>query len=328
MTTPSTARPDGPAISVCLPATRSSTVGATVASILGQTWRHWELVVIGQGPQELLEPAVRAAARGDDRVRFVHCGARGLSVARNAGLAEARYGIIASLDDDCEARSDWLEVLASAFTHDPALGLIGGALLAPPKTARGPSSCLSIIPDEVLHEPAASPVAPRGFNWVGANFAIRRDATARIGRFDELLGAGGLFLSAEDNDYWYRLEAAGVRMLSTPRCVVSHTHGRRYGLKALVRYWQGQGVGRGAVLAKLTMRGDPRGATEVRNAVREYPSRWFARTEPGEGPRTGARRPQLLVSDAVRTPFLVKTYQHCLRHYELDPEGLLRRRSQ
>ena len=51
----------------------------------------------------------------------------------------------------------------------------------------------------------------------------------RLGTFDECLGAGADFPAAEDTDYKLRLEAAGIRMLTTPRAAVVHTYGVRKG---------------------------------------------------------------------------------------------------
>ena len=41
---------------------------------------------------------------------------------------------MAFTDDDCEADPDWLEVIAGYFEREPDLGLLGGAVIAPPST--------------------------------------------------------------------------------------------------------------------------------------------------------------------------------------------------
>jgi GT2 family glycosyltransferase len=57
----------------------------------------------------------------------------------------------------------------------------------------------------------------------GANMAFRRDAFARIGFFDERLGAGASGCS-EDSEIWYRLLAEGHRCRYEPAAVVYHAH--------------------------------------------------------------------------------------------------------
>lgn len=300
-----------------------------IASILRQTLTDWELVVVGQGDADALQQAVDRSSGGDSRVRYLHSHRRGTSAARNIALSQSAGGILAITDDDCEARSDWLSVLAERFDADEALGVVGGALIAPPSAKRlVPSSCLSVDPAEVDYDPTATPPpAPAGFGLVGGNMAITRAAADRVGRFDELLGGGAKFPSGEDLDYVHRCELAGLKMACTPRSVVFHTHGRRYGWQKMLSYWHGQGTGHGALSAKLTLRGDPRGAEEVRIGLADHLTQSFSNGDSGHRSRDQVRQLRRLVSDSVRLPTARLAYEYCLRHYVVDDEGLLRRRS-
>jgi glycosyltransferase involved in cell wall biosynthesis len=312
-------------ISVCVATVRPTTLSATIAAICQQTCRDWELIVVGQGPAEGLRRAVEQATGGDARVRYLHSDRFGLSAARNIALRSASGEIFACTDDDCEPRPDWLAAVAACFDADPTLGLVSGSLIAPPPAGRWePSSCLSVTPAEVLHDPARTPPpAPPGFSCVGGNLALRRAAAERVGRFDELLGAGARFRSGEDIDYLHRLEDAGVKMLSTPRSVVFHTYGRRYGWGQMPRYWHGQGTGHGAIAAKLTLRGDPRGSEEVWSMIRDYPTHWIGKRKPHRPITARDFEFGRLLSDPVRIASAVTTYRHCLRDYLVDEEGLL-----
>jgi glycosyltransferase involved in cell wall biosynthesis len=53
---------------------------------------------------------------------------RGLSGARNSGIAVAQGSIVAFLDDDAAAKPDWLERLATHYQDNGVLG-VGGAIL-------------------------------------------------------------------------------------------------------------------------------------------------------------------------------------------------------
>jgi glycosyltransferase involved in cell wall biosynthesis len=144
-------------VSVCVATVRPTTLGATIAAILRQTWTDWELIVVGQGDADPLSRAVEEASGGDARVRYLHADRYGLSAARNVALRSASGDIFACTDDDCEARPDWLAVVTACFDADPGLGLVGGSLLAPRPAKRWvPSSCLSVTPAEVIHEPGSS----------------------------------------------------------------------------------------------------------------------------------------------------------------------------
>ncbi|MDQ4082119.1 MAG: hypothetical protein M3123_04425, partial [Actinomycetota bacterium] len=156
------------------------------------------------------------------------------------------------------------------------------------------------------------PPAPAGFDWCSANLAIRRDVPELAGPFDEFLGPGTSFPYAEDIDYKLRLEAAGVKMLSTPRPVVCHTFGRRSGVRNVVKYWRQNEAGMGAVAAKLTLGGDPRGRDWVRDKIRTYTVALLRRPAP-----------QRVIGSPVRLPTFLAAYRRCLRDFELDSRGLL-----
>ena len=295
-------------ISVCIPTVRPTTLGVAIASVRAQTLADWELVVVGQGGEGALRAATLAAAGGDSRVRYLHVDHHGLSAARNAGIAASSTGVVAMLDDDCQAHPDWLAVLAGYFAAEPDLGLVGGSLLAPPPARRGPSTCLGVLPGEIRYDPvAAPPPAPPRFDYFGANFALRRTTAACVGPFDELLGAGAPFPAAEDLDYTLRLEDAGVVMRSTPRAAVTHLHGHRYGLGAVMRYWRRNAAGVGALMAKRALLGDRLARERTRYYLHEYTVGW--RRPP---------RPDRLLSGAVRLQAFLNAYRRCKRDFRVD----------
>jgi glycosyltransferase involved in cell wall biosynthesis len=303
------ARTEGLPISVCVPTTRCDTVGATIAGVRGQTWRDWELIILGQGERQALEAAVTRAADGDRRIRYVHLQGRGLSLARNAGLQHASGQVLAFTDDDCEPRLDWLTCIALAFLDDPELGLVGGAVLAPANKG-ALSTCPIVSPLEVVYDPRSNGrLAPRGWDWIGANFAVRQKVASRLGRFDECLGAGADFPAGEDTDYKLRLEAAGVRMLSTPKSAVVHTFGVRKGL-AVLRSQRNYATGNGGMAAKLTLLGDPRGR------------QWLDETR--KGSIRDFRAPYRGLRGLRRWHYFSTAYRRCLRDYRVE-DGLLRK---
>ncbi len=51
----------------------------------------------------------------------------GISAARNRGVRESQYQIIAFADDDCVPEPDWLEKLTEPFYRDPHIGAVGGS---------------------------------------------------------------------------------------------------------------------------------------------------------------------------------------------------------
>ncbi len=296
--------------SVCITTVRAGVLGHAIRSIAGQTLTDWELIVVGQGPDEAaLRAATEEAAPGDPRVRYLHLEAKGRSRALNAGMRASGGEIIANTDDDCEADPHWLEELDARLRAEPGTGAVGGALVAPSGPWHAWSFCPAVTPPEVLYDPVVSGrQAPAGWDWIGANIAIRREVQERVGAFDECLGAGTPFPAAEDLDYKLRMEALGIRVRTTPAAIVHHSCGRRTGLRARMAHARAYCLGNGGFAGKLTLQGDPRGGEhlrrerqrlrEVRRHPLRYPFRWRnLRTFEG-------------------------AYRRCLEEYTLDSSGI------
>jgi glycosyltransferase involved in cell wall biosynthesis len=303
-------------ISVLVPSIRPDALPFAIRSVLHQRWADWELLIVAQGAYPALEATVRQAGGGDGRVRCIRLHQMGVSSARNAGLAHASGDIVAMMDDDCEAREDWLAVLAQCFVDHPEVGMVSGAL-TPPKPKRGRLyMCPTVDPPETLYDPGLTPnKPPEGWKFVTANCAVRRDIALCAGPFDTYLGTGGYFCAGEDPDWGMRLERMHVKMYATPRAVVYHTYGIRYGLRAVIRMSQAYARGNGALAGKLTLMGDPRG--------RE----WLCMT------RRECIQDTLLELRLHRLPFALNrlrvfeaAYQECVTNFRVDSEDLLQLR--
>ena len=301
-------------ISVCISATRPDTIGTAVRSIAAQTLRDFELIVVaqGRGSAQIAQAVRDALGRHDGRV--VHDHGRGVSRARNIGVATASGEVVAMLDDDCEAAPDWLEVLASRFRANPRVGDIWGAVVCPPRARGGFGNCPKCDPQEVVYDPARlGHHPPDGFAFLGANLAFTRRAAETIGPFDEILGPGGRFPVSEDSDFEWRAVEHGIVQLSTPAAVVHHTHGWRYGVRALWAFQHNYARGHGAYAAKLTLLGDPWGPHVLKEHRRLITRQWFER-----------RNPALLPIAIRRHLVYAAAYRECLADFSVDRRHLLR----
>lgn len=107
-----------PYISVILPAYNSEKLlSFSVRSVLEQSFRDFELIIIDDGSTDGTALLCDAFAAEDDRVRVVHRENGGVSEARNTGLKMALGKKIAFIDADDRYLSDMLERL-SHLTED------------------------------------------------------------------------------------------------------------------------------------------------------------------------------------------------------------------
>ena len=95
-------------------------------SVRRQSRQPAELAVVVDHNPALLR-RVRGAA--PDVLTITNEEARGLSGARNCGISATRGAVVAFLDDDAFAESDWLERLVAPYADPDVVG-VGGAILA------------------------------------------------------------------------------------------------------------------------------------------------------------------------------------------------------
>lgn len=107
----------GPLVSIIIPTfNRAWAVGRAIDSVLGQDYRPFELIVADDGSRDQT-PAILSSY--GDRLTVVHQENRGVSAARNAGVARAQGDLIAFLDSDDYWKPQKLTVQVDFFTSHP-----------------------------------------------------------------------------------------------------------------------------------------------------------------------------------------------------------------
>lgn len=303
-------------VSVILPTIRTGSVSQAIDAVLAQTDPNWELVVVPQGDDAELIALLDSYAQRDARVRYVHTARKNLSHARNVGIAEAQGEILAFTDDDCEVAADWVAVMRELFESNPDIGYVGGEVIAPPSTQPWRiSTCPAAHVIDATFVPSRDGNAPEGFYMIGANICVRRSVADAVGPFDVVLGAGAHFACCEDQDFGFRAAGLDVGFLTSKRLVVTHTTGRRYGVRDFVKHQRNYALGRGAWMAKLQMYGHPMG--EV----------WGRRPTIGAQVRRAATRPHKWVLEMFGGYHQKRAAAEYRRDYEVGPDLLSHRRT-
>jgi glucosyl-dolichyl phosphate glucuronosyltransferase len=209
-------------ISIIIPTcNRRDMLAAAVESVATQHAQKiaYEIVVVDNGSVDGTRHFVQSLVnRSRPPVRYVLEERQGISYARNAGILAARSPLIAFLDDDCRAASDWVMTINQTFDRHSEVGCLGGKVLPVWKTKppewldKGHWSPLAITDhgDTVLSVDADHPLC-----LVAANLAFRRDVFGRIGLFNTTLAR------SEDHELELRFFTAGGRALYVPTMIVT-----------------------------------------------------------------------------------------------------------
>ncbi|MDQ2787897.1 MAG: glycosyltransferase [Chloroflexota bacterium] len=194
---------------------------AAVASLRAQTLPPREIILVSDHNDALLHHA-RTDLPGI--IAIENRNARGLSGARNSGIATARGAFIAFLDDDAVAAPDWLERLVAWFADPQVLG-VGGAV-------------------DPLWSDVRPQWFPHEFDWVvgctyrglpeqpapvrnpfGGCCCVRRELFDAVGGFREGIGRiGKRPLGCEDTEIAIRARQAlpGTIFMYEPRARIGH----------------------------------------------------------------------------------------------------------
>jgi GT2 family glycosyltransferase len=175
-----------PTVSVvicCYTHDRWDDLTAAIASVRGQTQVPAELIIAVDHAPEL---AGLVRATFPDVVVVENTQTRGLSGARNTGIAAARGDIVAFLDDDAVAAADWLERLWVPYER-PEVMAVGGRVVPDWDEGRPvwfPPEFDWVVGCTYAGHPDAGPVR----NVIGANMSMRRSVFTELGGFDDRVG--------------------------------------------------------------------------------------------------------------------------------------------
>ena len=193
-------------------------LAACLHSLLAQTRLPDEVIVVDNASTDQTRDVATAVAG----VRVVTEPRKGLTRAREAGRHAASGDLLLYLDADCRAPLPWVARVTRRFERDPSLLAISGPYRFFDWDLAGRTLVRAY---DVAVAPAVQVLVRHVFRvgcvFYGGNFAVRRQALARIGGFDTRIAFHG-----EDTSLGRRLAAVGPVRLAY-ECWV-HTSARRY----------------------------------------------------------------------------------------------------
>jgi GT2 family glycosyltransferase len=223
---------------------RGRQVVATVESALANTYPEFQVLVIDQSRTDETAVAVEPLCV-DPRFRYIHSSRRGKGRAQNLALDQAKSDIIAFTDDDCVVPPDWIEKNVRIFRQQPRVAVVFSNVAPAPHDANA-----GFIPSYVRQQSQlVRTMWDKSLAWgLGASMAVRRAAILEMGGFDEQLGPGSRFPSADDEDIAIRALLHNWWVYESSEITVIHDGFRTWeeGIALTRRDW----LALGAVYAK------------------------------------------------------------------------------
>ena len=165
-------------------------LAASIDSVLNQTYRPVEVIVVDDGSTDNTEEVARTFG---DRIKYIYQANAGPSVARNNAIRHSTGELIALLDADDTWRPSKLEVQVPTFNNSDNVGLVVSAYMWFNAESGESGTLVPAIDGDVQHELLRH-------CFVGALTAVfPRYVFDEVGDFDPSL------LAAQDWDMWLRI---------------------------------------------------------------------------------------------------------------------------
>jgi glycosyltransferase involved in cell wall biosynthesis len=193
-----------PLISVVIPAYGVAPyIVETLESVLAQTFRDYEIIVINDGSpdtvdlEEVLKPY-------RSRIVYLAQHNQGPSAARNTGIRAARGLWIAMLDGDDSWERDFLASQVEILRGDPAIDVLYADTRMFGNTQLEGRTAMSLCPSK--GEVTFEKLITRGCTVILSTLIARHAVLERAGMFDESMH------HVEDLDLWLRIVKQGGRI--------------------------------------------------------------------------------------------------------------------
>lgn len=204
-----------PLVSVVIPNyNHAKYLGDAIASVLNQTFRDFEIIVVDDGSTDNSREVV---AQFGDQVQYIWQHNSGLSAARNTGIGRSRGEFIAVLDADDMYEPDFLSVLVPILEADADAGAVYCGYRFVDESNRSlPQVEARLIPPERLYQALVD-----GNFLVPESILVRKICYDTLGLFDVH------FRACEDVDMWLRIadryKVLGVTNILTRHRILPHS---------------------------------------------------------------------------------------------------------
>ncbi len=236
-----------PAISVVLPVYNGETfLREAVESILKQSFRDFELIIINDGSTDRSGILCRQLASVDQRIVLIERANEGLVSALNEGIARARSNLIARMDADDVSMPERLELQHSRMQAEPQLAVLGSFTRLMDK-----AGVVFRLNDYPVTENETARFLERGCPIAHPTAMMRREVVLMAGGYRKA------FSHCEDYDLWLRINELGYGIANIPQPLLNY---RMHGGNVSAVHREAQELG--TLIARLAHRARKAGISD------------------------------------------------------------------
>jgi len=192
-------------------------------ALVNQSFKIFEVIVVLPKNANNLDVLQYS---GRLKILLVNQSGRGICNARNCGIKASRGEIVAFIDDDTEAYSDWLQKINRYFVERPELDYFSGEFTLNPKN----------VWQHWINERYHLSKADVEHGWChGCNMAYRRKI------FDNNLFDESILFGADESEFQSRLKASGFQSAMFKDVLVKHQHRNSFLSFTKMRWGYAQG---------------------------------------------------------------------------------------
>lgn len=205
-------------ISVIVPTYFKHSHENVLASILRQKYEDFEIIIVRNGGN-------RNTYYHKNKLKIYEIAESGANNARNFGIKVSKGEVVAFIDDDAIAPSDWLLSIEKSHIEFQA-PVIGGRVLPKWPNSKKPNWVKGILLDylSILDKPSNTPVIVGQYDWlVATNISFKKFIFRKVGLFDKNFGRNKEYLlSADEVELCHRVREKGYEIIFDPKIVVRH----------------------------------------------------------------------------------------------------------
>lgn len=202
-----------------------------LSSLFAQSYPAMEIIFVDNGSND---GSIEYVKKDFHSVKIIACKKNlGFAKGNNIGIKEAKGELIATLNNDTEVTSHWLEELVKAMDSNENVGMCASKMLfmKNPEMINSTGICISrsgVCWDRGIFEPDTGQYESMEevFGPCAGAALYRKSMLSEIGLFDEDFCA-----YMEDTDLAFRGRLAGWKCMYVPKAIVYHIHGGTAGFE-------------------------------------------------------------------------------------------------